>query len=75
MKLSVPAIFGRKPAGDGSAAANAGVEHAPGLPAGTGGPIAGLGKTRMQLLTAGVVLLGVLALFIFQFMSARCRRT
>jgi len=40
----------------------------------TGGSQASLGKVRIQLLIAGVVLLGALALFIFQFMSVYITR-
>jgi phosphomannomutase / phosphoglucomutase len=68
MKLSLPGFLSRKKSSDD-------------LPASTPMPQltddikpASLGKVRLQLLVAGVVLLGVLAAFVFQLMSGHILR-
>jgi phosphomannomutase/phosphoglucomutase len=63
MKLSLPGFLGRKKSAEDQPVSK---------PMPLTGDIkpASLGKVRLQLLVAGVVLLGVLAAFVFQLMSA-----
>jgi phosphomannomutase/phosphoglucomutase len=71
MKFTLPAFPGRKRDGD-AAEPDAILAQ---MPAADGaGRQASLGKVRIQLLIAGVVLLGLLTLFIFQFMSVYISR-
>ena len=68
MIFSLPGFLKRK---QGDSATRPDVGQAPAAAAALDGgrPRVSLGKVRTQLLIAGVVLLGALALFIFQFMS------
>jgi phosphomannomutase/phosphoglucomutase len=71
MKFTLPAFPGRKRDGD-AADPDAALAQ---MPAAAGdGRRASLGRVRIQLLFAGVVLLGLLTLFIFQFMSVYIAR-
>ncbi len=71
MKFSLPGFPGRKQDDD---AAGPEAAYVPNPAASGDGQRASLGKARIQLLLASVVLLGVLTLFIFQFMSVYISR-
>ena len=63
MKLSLPSFFGRNKSADDRPVSKS-------MPLTSDIKPASLGKVRFQLLVAGVALLGVLAAFVFQLMSA-----
>jgi len=69
MKFSLP--FLTKPGKTGTGTAKPNTKPKPARAAGDGGSVrhASLGKAKYQLLIAGVLLLGMLALFVYQFMA------
>jgi len=76
MKFSLPFLTKSGKAAGGAAKPKSKSKPQPGRAAGDTGSArhASLGKTKYQLLIAGVLLLGMLALFVYQFMSITVTR-